>query len=113
MARSDGNGKIWYFTSDGMEVEIIMDTVQQVTLKMYNQGINRISFTTFVYSKCDVVERFSLWDDIYHLTNRINDPWIIGGDFNLVMNEEEKIGDCLWSLPIMQTLHVALRIVTS
>lgn len=37
------------------------------------------------------MERLELWDDIYNLGQNIKLSWIVGGDFNEVMNEEEKI----------------------
>lgn len=42
-----------------------------------------------------------LWEDIYHLSADIDSPWSIGGDFNVVLNEEEKIG----GLPVQDIDH--------
>lgn len=33
-----------------------------------------------------------LWEDIYQLSADMESPWLIGGDFNVVLSEEEKIG---------------------
>lgn len=51
-----------------------------------------IIITTLVYAKCDNNDRLLLWEDIYQLDNKMPSPWLVGGDFNMVMNEEEKIG---------------------
>ncbi|KAH0706068.1 hypothetical protein KY285_010599 [Solanum tuberosum] len=43
-------------------------------------------------SKTTYSQRHVLWDDIYQLAIGMHDPWFIGGDFNVVLNAEEKIG---------------------
>ncbi|XP_060200462.1 uncharacterized protein LOC132628715 [Lycium barbarum] len=45
-----------------------------------------------VYAKCSEVERLQLWDSLYFLASNMTCPWLIGGDFNVILNEEEKIG---------------------
>ncbi|XP_060170592.1 uncharacterized protein LOC132601529 [Lycium barbarum] len=47
---------------------------------------------TMVYAKCSEVERMQLWDSLYFLASNMTSPWLIGGDFNVILNEEEKIG---------------------
>ncbi|KAH0657986.1 hypothetical protein KY285_026580 [Solanum tuberosum] len=61
------NGKIWIFTNHGN------------------------IYATIVYAKCDASRRMELWDDIYSLANGMSSPWLIGGDFNVVLSGEEKI----------------------
>lgn len=48
--------------------------------------------TTAVYAKCDAGERTSLWNDIYSISQDMAMPWLIGGDFSVILHEEEKIG---------------------
>lgn len=43
-----------------------------------------------IYAMCTESQRNSLWNSIYNLAN-INLPWLIGRDFNTLLNEEEKI----------------------
>ncbi|XP_060190636.1 uncharacterized protein LOC132619893 [Lycium barbarum] len=45
-----------------------------------------------VYAKCDHLERISLWDSLYSLADHLDLPWLVGDDFNVIMNEDEKIG---------------------
>ncbi|KAG5631198.1 hypothetical protein H5410_002915 [Solanum commersonii] len=40
----------------------------------------------------ETVERLRLWKDIYAIGDNHSLPWMVGGDFNVVMGEEEKIG---------------------
>lgn len=48
--------------------------------------------TTLVHAKCDAPEILELFDTIYILENNMTNPWLVRGDFNVVINEEEKIG---------------------
>lgn len=50
------------------------------------------SFTTLMYATCSDCESLRLWDNIDQLVNTMSLPWLVGGDFNEILNEEEKIG---------------------
>ncbi|XP_059306374.1 uncharacterized protein LOC132057787 [Lycium ferocissimum] len=93
------NGKIWFFVNDGIEVEVLMNPDQQVTLKLTFLDSGKMFVTILVYAKCDAVDRLELWDNIYSLSSSMNFPWLVGGDFNVILHEEEKIG----GLPVHQT----------
>ncbi|XP_059315805.1 uncharacterized protein LOC132066520 [Lycium ferocissimum] len=69
-AGANCNRKILFFVADNIEVEVLSN----------------------IFAKCSEVERLQLWDNIYSLANGMSLPWMIGGDFNVVLNEEEKIG---------------------
>ncbi|XP_075091900.1 uncharacterized protein LOC142172042 [Nicotiana tabacum] len=38
------------------------------------------------------MERLELWDHLYLLASDMELPWLVGGDFNVVLHEDEKIG---------------------
>ncbi|XP_060182017.1 uncharacterized protein LOC132611631 [Lycium barbarum] len=86
------NGKIWFFVNDNVDVEILQDLEQQITIKMLFQEWNKSLMVTMVYAKCDQLERISLWDSLYSLADQMELPWLVGGDFNVILNEDEKIG---------------------
>ncbi|XP_060182252.1 uncharacterized protein LOC132611912 [Lycium barbarum] len=92
LANANCNGKIWYFVAGNIDVEVLMDSPQQITLKLFLQDLNQYLITTLVYAKCSDSDRTELWEDIYHLSNTLSCSWLIGGDFNVVLNDEEKIG---------------------
>ncbi|XP_019224926.1 PREDICTED: uncharacterized protein LOC109206551 [Nicotiana attenuata] len=63
-----------------------------LTLKL-NHTESKVEFVlTLVYAKCDAVERIELWDSLYDIASDINLPWLVGGDFNVIWDEEEKFG---------------------
>jgi len=91
-AKANCNGKIWLFVNEGYQVDIIDDSAQQLTLKIHDSNLNKAFYATTVYAKCDSMQRVNLWEELYQLHNSSTLPWIISGDFNVVLNENEKIG---------------------
>lgn len=45
-----------------------------------------------VYARCSSQERLELWDEIKYTGENINGPWIVGGDFNVILHKDEKLG---------------------
>ncbi|KAH0702373.1 uncharacterized protein [Solanum tuberosum] len=87
------NGKIWVFIQEHIQVEVLADSDQMLTLKLLFLENNQHLIVSIVYAKCEAEERLQLWNDIYCISNVIqNSPWLIGEDFNVIMSEEEKIG---------------------
>ncbi|KAF3621253.1 hypothetical protein FXO38_31909 [Capsicum annuum] len=91
-ALSNINGKIWAFMDENWEVTVLMDTEQQLSLKLFNNELGKQIIITLVYAKCDSVEWVGLWDSMHLLGSGMSDPWIIAGDFNVIVDEEEKYG---------------------
>ncbi|XP_075074436.1 uncharacterized protein LOC142162033 [Nicotiana tabacum] len=89
---SNVNGKIWLFIDAMVEWDLLIDTEQQITIKVYHRELGKYIMMTFVYAKCCALERLELWDNLYYLASDMKLPWLVGGDFNVVLGEEEKIG---------------------
>lgn len=51
----------------------------------------KIGYCSFVYASNRVQERKPLWRRLSRLSQQINEPWCIMGDFNVVASVEEKI----------------------
>ncbi|XP_015162379.1 uncharacterized protein [Solanum tuberosum] len=86
------NGKIWAFIDELMEYTIERDEEQFLTIKVQNQGLDIEVSISLVYAKCTQSERLQLWDSLEDLSNNIRIPWLVGGDFNVIRNEEVKLG---------------------
>ncbi|KAK4733974.1 hypothetical protein R3W88_008235 [Solanum pinnatisectum] len=86
------NGKIWIFLDTGIQWEILMDREQKITLKLCHQNFGKDFIATFVYAKCDERKRQELWDNLYFLASNMESPWMVGGDFNVIVSEDEKLG---------------------
>ncbi|XP_070046535.1 uncharacterized protein [Nicotiana tomentosiformis] len=88
---SNVNGKIWLFFDAVVEWDLLMDNEQQLTIRIYHQDIGKHIMMTFMYAKCSSLERLELWDNIYYLASDMKLPWFVRGDFNVILDEEEKI----------------------
>ncbi|XP_049357066.1 uncharacterized protein LOC125821728 [Solanum verrucosum] len=88
------NGQIWVFIKEGTSVGVISDTKQQLTLQLtLDNGYQFM--VTMVYAKCTALERLCLWEDLYTIGLDFSLPWMVGGDFNVIMEEDEKISGLL------------------
>ncbi|XP_075083544.1 uncharacterized protein LOC142167279 [Nicotiana tabacum] len=90
-AISNVNGKIWLFLDSVVQWDLLIDREQQLTIRVYHQDIGKYIMMTFVYEKCSPLDRLELWDSLYYHASDMELPWLIGGDFNVILNEEEKI----------------------
>nr|XP_033511148.1 uncharacterized protein LOC117275894 [Nicotiana tomentosiformis] len=91
-AISNFNGKKWLFMDSVVQWDLLIDTEQQLTIRVYHQDIGKYIMMTFVCAKCSSLERLELWDSLYYLASDMELPWLVGGDFNVLLNEKEKIG---------------------
>ncbi|XP_056688191.1 uncharacterized protein [Spinacia oleracea] len=69
--------------------------IQAVTSQLIHCFVQPVSgnfgfFCTFIYAFNDSHSRLELWKDLKSLNTQ--EPWILCGDFNCVMNMEERIG---------------------
>ncbi|WMV18188.1 hypothetical protein MTR67_011573 [Solanum verrucosum] len=84
------NGKIWCFWNDDWEGSLILDTVQQVTIQFKKN--EKDFLISAVYARCNAMERLELWEELESIAENVRCPWVIGGDFNVILNEKEKLG---------------------
>lgn len=89
---SNDNGKIWCLWKTIGPVSIITNDYQQITIKLEDTLYNSFTFISAIYSKCTLVERQDLWNSLESTSMGINDPWCIGGDFNVIYDPGAKIG---------------------
>ncbi|KAL2930184.1 Acetyl-coenzyme A synthetase [Bienertia sinuspersici] len=52
-------------------------------------------FCSFIYAHNDAKARELLWKDLDRLNDKLDGPWMIMGDFNCVLNIDEKIGNAV------------------
>ncbi|KAH0679394.1 hypothetical protein KY284_020479 [Solanum tuberosum] len=72
------------------EGSIILDTVQQVSIQFRKNDKEFI--ISAVYARCNALERLELWEELDSIAERVQCPWVIGGDFNMILKKEEKLG---------------------
>ncbi|XP_061342489.1 uncharacterized protein LOC133288691 [Gastrolobium bilobum] len=70
--------------------------VRNQTNQMIHMNIslssNQSFLCTAIYGSPREVERNTLWDDLKNLSRSIQEPWLVGGDFNEIATVQEKIG---------------------
>ncbi|XP_075079960.1 uncharacterized protein LOC107788444 [Nicotiana tabacum] len=86
------SNKIWAFIDEIFEVTILYNMTQQLTLRLTHTETHVELILTLGYAKCDRIERIELWDSLYAMTSDMTVPWLVGGDFNVIWDEEEKFG---------------------
>ncbi|XP_019257607.1 PREDICTED: uncharacterized protein LOC109235809 [Nicotiana attenuata] len=86
------SNKIWAFVDEVYEVTIVYNMVQQLTLRLFHTETHVELMLTLVYAKCDEIERIELWDSMYAMSQDMEVSWLVGGDFNVIWDEEEKFG---------------------
>ncbi|XP_060200458.1 uncharacterized protein LOC132628710 [Lycium barbarum] len=97
-AKDNCNGKIWFFVNENIDMEILEDTAQQITVKLFFQELHKNMVVTMVYAMCDEVERVNLWDCLCNISATMSVPWLIGGDFN----EYEDFACCVNSCELFE-----------
>lgn len=86
------NNKIWFFWTNDFNINILHDTTQHVTCYANHVNIGAKFHLTLVYAKCRTFLRRTLWEDLVSVSNNIQGPWSIMGDFNVIAKVEEKLG---------------------
>ncbi|XP_060185367.1 uncharacterized protein LOC132614835 [Lycium barbarum] len=89
---SNLNGQIWLFWAGNYNTSVIDNTDQQITIKMHSSNTGKDIFFTAVYAKCTALERKDLWEDLERVHHLIQGPWCISGDFNVILDPDEKLG---------------------
>ena len=95
---SVADNKIWTFWDNSISVSHYNDTSQVSTFRVKN-GLNEEVYLSVVYAACDRTPRRDLWVDMLNLSSGIDQPWLIGGDWNCVTATSECIGGGAFDFP--------------
>ncbi|KAL0368129.1 UNVERIFIED_CONTAM: hypothetical protein Scaly_1031800 [Sesamum calycinum] len=84
---------IWLFADFDIDFKIIWDHEQFVHLVIRTRLLDSSIQCTIVYASCSRSGRRELWDCICQIAaNYGHEPWIIGGNFNIILTAEGKRG---------------------
>ena len=86
------NPNIWVFWKDGIDIDQVECHSQCISIMVTSKATNKAIRMTAVYADTDYMKRRDLWNYIYSRNSWTSEPWIIGGDFNTIMNTGEKLG---------------------
>ncbi|XP_073273383.1 uncharacterized protein [Primulina huaijiensis] len=88
---SNSSGHIWVFFSEDVMAECLLDHTQFLHFRVSAPFLPTTVFCSFVYAKCDYIERRQLWTSLLQVKPD-QGPWLVGGDFNVVINSSECLG---------------------
>lgn len=79
------------------EVSQVNVNISYMTAQLIHCHISSISskkefWCTFVYAYNTAVQIEDLWRDLVGLSDGVRQPWVVLGDFNSVLNREDRIG---------------------
>ncbi|TYH19506.1 hypothetical protein ES288_A05G357200v1 [Gossypium darwinii] len=86
--RSGGLVMMW---KDSKQVEIQTHSINHIDSLIHVENDSPIRFTGF-YGNADPNKRQSSWNMLRRVGQTVNEKWIIGGDFNALLDEAEKEG---------------------
>ncbi|KAK6118331.1 hypothetical protein DH2020_047902 [Rehmannia glutinosa] len=87
------SNKIWIFLKFGLDYTVSLDHEQVISLIVSSPNFSQPIHTSCIYAKCSTVDRRPLWDSLITLAdNYQNIPWLVGGDFNCFLSEDERSG---------------------
>ncbi|XP_048494363.1 uncharacterized protein LOC125494694 [Beta vulgaris subsp. vulgaris] len=88
--------RIWIIWQPGrFYVDILECDAQYIHCKITHNATGKMFYWTVVYGYNEVGERCHLWRCLGRVKGFVNDVWIIGGDFNNVLNLHERIGSAV------------------
>ncbi|KAL6579794.1 hypothetical protein OROMI_007818 [Orobanche minor] len=86
------NNHIWIFSDVGVDIRVLFDSDQLLHTKVCCNNLPDSFLLSVVYGKNNKIERRTLWEDLVSVSQNVT-PWMVGGDFNIVLYPHEKKGD--------------------
>lgn len=93
------------FWGDNVDVARESQTDQCIHVRGTEKESGKSFLCSIIYAKCTYVERRDLWDNLISFGNSLSEPWMVGGDFNVVTKADEKLGGLQPNLRSMQEFH--------
>ena len=87
------SGGIWMlWDSERVEVTPLANTEQEIHATVKVRNTNSSWLFTAVYASPRTAERHILWNNLIQTAGLHNMPWVVAGDFNEPLSEEDKFG---------------------
>ncbi|KAL0288760.1 UNVERIFIED_CONTAM: hypothetical protein Sradi_7089900 [Sesamum radiatum] len=91
---NESGSRIWLaWCEDEIQVEILAVHTQFIHCQVKNKRMHTNCLITVLYGENELVNRRGLWQGLIQLSRGITDePWIVMGDFNAVLDDSEVNG---------------------
>ncbi|EOY19200.1 Retrotransposon, unclassified-like protein [Theobroma cacao] len=90
-AVSNCSQKIWMFWAEEVGCTVQRDHHQCLHVRIAFPWLPFSFQTSFIYAKCTKTERRHLWDCLRNVATDMQEPWLVGGDFNTILSREERL----------------------
>ncbi|KAL0407597.1 UNVERIFIED_CONTAM: putative ribonuclease H protein [Sesamum radiatum] len=87
------NSKIWCFTKNDLACDILISQEQLLHVRLSSNDTPKGVLCSWVYAKHTRAERRLLWDELRNIDPG-DEPWLLGGDFNIILHASERKGGC-------------------
>ncbi|XP_074320900.1 uncharacterized protein LOC141657531 [Silene latifolia] len=74
------------------DIHILEYDAQYIHMSVLDKIGNNQFHYTIVYAYNGISERESLWSNMSRIARSMSGPWAVGGDFNCVLNANERLG---------------------
>ncbi|KAL0327393.1 UNVERIFIED_CONTAM: hypothetical protein Sangu_1817300 [Sesamum angustifolium] len=88
---SNSNSKIWCFMKEEINCNVLTSQERFIHILIAFDFWQSGFLCTWVYAKHTRPERWQLWDALRTI-NQGDDPWLLGGDFNIILCCSERKG---------------------
>lgn len=86
-------GGIWVlWNSWETDLEYLFSSTQLAHCQISDRSSGTWMSVTFVYDDTNFCDRQSMWNDFTHLVSQAEGPWLIIGDFNTFLDNNDKVG---------------------
>lgn len=101
---NNGGRIVLAWNPDIFHVDILLCSSQIMHLKLVLVSSLKQFYATVVYGFNKEADRIQLWQDLQSLN--MKEPWIVFGDFNAILEAEDRIGERAQSVPSVELLKV-------
>lgn len=91
MDASGQSGGLWLLWRSGCGVVTIVESSDQFIHAQVSDGTERCHLVV-VYAAPSVSRRSGLWDKLGEVMHGIDEPLVVGGDFNTIIRLDERTG---------------------
>ncbi|XP_075092061.1 uncharacterized protein LOC142172176 [Nicotiana tabacum] len=100
------NERIWLvWRTDYSQIRMVSGMAQAITYEVVYRSLQKIMMLTVVYVFNTKEERRPLWNYLEAVGVNVSQPWIIMGDFNVVLHMDNRIGGNPVSMAEVKEFH--------
>ncbi|XP_058111931.1 uncharacterized protein LOC131255255 [Magnolia sinica] len=88
LSNASVGGKVWLFYNSACTIDLVDSSAQMLSISVSAWG-NPAKLISAIYAKCSRVTCRLLWDQLATIASNSTLPWLVAGDFNVVLAPAE------------------------